>query len=453
MKHSTSLGMKSSHKKINDNKGSSSAIVPSRRVRETSVKDYADNFIKHSSKCVVFSNGEFVYKQFSLKSLYWTNEVFLVNYLNSIPTISQKNIIKFKKCEILDDYKIDENGKVCINKKEKVIRITMNKYNAPLDKLKNFKDDEIFFIMNKILIAVLFCLSKDIMHRDIKEKNIFVNYDIKPDKNRIITHVVLADFNISSINYYAHEIKTPRFGTITHRPPELHRAIRDSRSEVYGENTDMWSFCVVLSFMVTNHSFYLFLNDGYLQIMPDIIYDDNKLQIAMGHFLKIYANKKLKHLDFYKKVIFLGICPKKDRILFSELFNMVIEYNRYHTHFELDSFELDDDSPKAKNSKIIVKNTAFIRKYHNELQMHDSVLMLFYKSVIYTSAFVGQNILKSKSFLFTLYILLLMTSDDNHRRLSHYIQLFSIFGYNITIDEVYDDMQKILYAHNFNILH
>jgi serine/threonine protein kinase len=428
-----------------------------------SVSDCLNNIIQYSSKSIIFYNNNLVYKQYPIKELNWINEIFIVNYLNKTQTV-YKNIIKFIKCEIIDDYIINaKKNEIYLDKKEKVIRITMIKYKHTLNQLNHFNDDEIFIIMHKLLLSVLYCLSKDILHRDIKEKNIFINYtelSLKFNKKkRKITDVILADFNISSINYYVHSLKKVNINTRSHRSPEICKAIYNNNKINYGEKTDVWSFCIVVSFLITNRSFYSFLNDGYLQISPNIMHNVNKLLIAMKHFLKIYANNKLKYITLYKKIIFMGIVHINDRCTFQNIFDVINKYNKTHGKYNLVFLTPDKNSPPlTSNSKLIVDNTKCIRLLHTFLNVDDSVLLLFYKLIVNDRKFIKSNKFDElNKYLFTVYILMLFVSDDNHKNLNHYIQIYNNLNSpnklnQLTFDQIILQIQKLLQIHNFCIL-
>jgi len=447
-----------------------SALTSTRRVNSFSICECLDNVIKYSDKSIVFYNDKLVYKQYPLNQLNWINELFIVNYLNNLPAAqyTQKNIIKFLKCEIIDDFVIDPHKKeISLDRKEKVLRITMKKYDTTLDKIRNFTDGEIFLILHKLTSAMIYCVSREILHRDIKEKNIFVNYT-EVGNSRKITEVVLADFNISSINYYAHTIKNSEINTISHRSPEICQSINLSTTIKYGEKTDVWSMCVVLSFLITNHSFYGFLVDGYIHINRDFMCNVEHVIIAMEHFLKIFANKKLKHIKLYKKIIFMGIQHYRTRCDFQTIFDNLREYNKNEGKYKLGFVKiLRISSPTITNSKALVKNTKYIRLLHGELQTHDSVLMLFYKAVLKSMTYIMEKKLESKVFLFSMYILALFISDDNHENLDYYINIFNKMNDSRTLLEnsdtqtthkkissshVYSEIRKILRIQSFNIL-
>lgn len=363
-----------------------------------------DKIIKYSSNNITFFENGHVYKQFSFNKFRWINELINVNYLK------HSNIIKFLKCEILDDYVVDVQRKeIHLNKTEKVVRITMEKYDATIDMLKKFTDDEIFYIINGLLSAILYCNTKNILHRDIKEKNIFVNYKFESDKKndttkqkRIITSVVLADFNISKYKYQTQSINNYKIMTISHRSPEISNAILNNKHFNYDERIDVWSFCVVISFLITGKSFYSFLTDGYLLIDNNIIYNVEKMIIIMKHFIKIYASKKLKHIDLYKKIIFMGIKSYHYRSTFMDLHNEIKCYiTKKNLTYKLNDFYYNRSPEQPLNNKIIEKSI-LIRKLHSVLGYNNIVIVTYYK---FYNNMISQNFVFNDSTLVALYII------------------------------------------------
>lgn len=388
-----------------------------------------DKIIKYSSNSIIFFENGHVYKQYLIKDMRWLNEVVLVNYLN------HDNIIKFNKCEIVNDYAIDvKNKEIILNKKEKMLRVTMDKYNATLNQLRNFSDYEIFMILNKLLLAVNYCISKSILHRDIKEKNIFINYTQYPNpkknkrKKRIINTVVLADFNISSYKFHVNKLKKSNIMTITHRPPELFYDIYNKKNNAYDDRVDVWAFGIVLSFLITDHSFYSFLNESFLQIDNTIIYSALKLSIIMKHFLKLHS-RKLKHLEFYKSIILKCMVPYETRSTFQEIYDIIRTYNmnlNYNLEFPVLTKVI---SPEVNNLYKTIQYTNWVKKLHDESQNHDIIMVEFYKILKKTK----NNQIASHTFLLSLYILVSYILNDFRQTIEYYITLLKTIEPNIVV--------------------
>lgn len=400
-----------------------------------SIINCKNRIIKYSTNNITFFENGHVYKQFPFDNFKWVNEMFIVNYLDN------PNIIKFNQCEIVYDYIIDtKNKEIVLDKKEKVVRITMDKYDATLYNIKKYTDKEIFFIMNKLLSALLYCRSKEILHRDIKEKNIFINYNIESSyfgrKKRNITNVVLADFNISKYKYKISSLNRPEIMTVTHRPPEISKAIRDQQHFDYDERIDVWSFCIVLSYLITGKSFYAFLSKSYLVIDPNILYDITKLNIIMVHFIKIFSYKKLKHITFYKKIINNGMLSYKQRKTFRELHILVYNYGKKHNiQINEETFSPISSSPECVILSRILKNNV-IKKLHDILHHNDIQLILYYK--IYTHMSV-RNFNFNIIHMVALYILVSFLVLDNAKSIDFYLSKINSI---ISHDKVKREIKK-----------
>lgn len=397
-----------------------------------SVISCKDKIIKYSHENIIFFENEYVYKQFPFNKFKWVSEVINVN------TLKHPNIICFYRCEIVDDYVIDVyNQEICLDKKEKVVRITMDKYDSTLLDIYDFTDREIFYIINCVIIAIMHCNNKHILHRDIKEANIFINHKKLDTGIRVITDVVLADFNISKYKYKIKEINTYKIITISHRPPEISYAILKKKHYDYDERVDVWSFCIVLTYLITGKVFYKFLSDGYLKIDPSIIYDVDKIIIALNHFISIYEYTHLKYMELYKKLIFMGIRQYEERATFKDLLNEINkeQYSKYLcniTHFNM-------KTPSQILFKRNIENQ-IVKNIHNISKNHDVVLLVYYKFYQYMKK-------KYESFLnihhISLYILTAALILDENISINQYINIINhleLPSSTINIKEITKDL-------------
>lgn len=430
-------------------------------VSSPSINSCKDKIIKYSKHSIIYFHNDKIYKQYLLNQFRWVKEVGIVNYLNQTPN---NHIIKFINCEVIDDYVIDvKNKEICLDKKEKMMRLTMHKYTATLDNIKNFTDFEIFYIINNLLASVLFCKSKNILHRDIKERNIFINYkNISPNnrqkrqKGRIINELVLADFNISKYKYAIKQ--RGDIMTSTHRSPEIWQSMYDKKQLEYDERVDVWSFCVVLSYLITNHSFYEFLISGYLKIDPTIVYSATKMKIVMDHFIKIYSIKKLKHLDFFIKIINMGIQTYDTRCSFNNIQTEMLNYTRNtnitvspkitHSHLPLTK------SPELPFNRLFSQHLVWIKQLHDNMENNDLVLATFYKNI--THIFKNSHDI-NYHILLAAYILTTYIMKDTHKNLDFYIQKIQqipiILFQNITPKIIQSSVSNLLRITNANIIY
>lgn len=379
-----------------------------------SIINYTDNIIKYSQHCIIFFDNNYVYKQYPIKPYKWINEIAITNYL------SHDNIIKFKECVIMEDYVIDTaNQEILTDKTETVIRIIMDKYETTLDNITTHSDGSIFYIMERLLSALIYCNLKNILHRDIKEKNILVN--MHPNKDDVyINDMVLCDFGISKYGYKHNKYKQVKILTASHRPPEIWVAMSKKLPMDYDERVDVWAFCIVLSFMITGQSFYKFLQDGYLQIDAGIMSDVKKLEITMKHFLKIYTCNTLKHKQLFTKIIFMGITKYNNRCYFDDIRQEILAYSdNYRKKYDktfITNFQPTEFIPVIRYPIRANMNYIYIHEFHNIINNDDNVLLEFYKSILHLNS-------NKKSKVLALYIILTFIHNDYHKPLAYYIDM------------------------------
>ena len=435
-----------------------------------------DKIIKYSNNNIIFfDDNDNVYKQFPFNKFKWINEI-------NANSLNHPNIIQFKNCEIIDDFIVDPHNKeIYLDQKEKVVRLTMNKYQTTLNQIYDFIDDDILYIFKNLLSANIHCNTHNIIHRDIKESNILIDYINFTEKTRIITKVVLADFNISRYRYDISELNKYKIMTITHRPPEIAFAILNSKWCNYDERVDVWSLCVVLSYLITGKSFYSFLTDGYLKIDPTILFDADKLIIAMNHFIKIFEKKSLMHLKFYKKIIFMGIASYENRLSFTYINTYMYKYTQennvsYSTphivrHINIDIIHNSVPSrtrtidKKSQNTSIKKTNhkitditptnytkdfkNIIITNIHNEMKNHNLVMQYFQKLYCKMSY---NNFEFSNISIISLYILSALLVTDESIIMDDYIVLINkVMDEKLTKNSIELTIIKIIKFNDFTL--
>lgn len=449
------------------------------------VNSCRNNIIKCSNDSIVYFDKNIIYKQYPLFNYKWVNEIGIVNYLNQT---NNNNIIKFIKCEIIDDYVVDvKNKEICLDKKETFVRISMNRYDTTLNNLSKFNDTEIFFIINNLLESVLLCKSKNIIHRDIKERNILINYKIISanfssinNTRRIINDVILADFNISKYNITTKNKKYDIM-TATHRSPEIWLAIYNKQYIDYDERIDVWSFCIVLSFLLTDHTFFNYLNTIYIKSFPSILYNVNKLKLALDQFLYIYTRRKIIHIQFFKKIIDMGITIYEERCTFNDIQYELIKYTN----------KINNNIPKpiiyneiSLNTLVKVSESTLLHKileisnwinfYHKITDNEDIILIIFYKNL--SNYFYNNTLFYNKLkflyesrklkqltyFLLALYILISYVLNDEYHSIEYYIEkinsineLDNNLGFikSFKVDTINKSIINLIIINKFNVIY
>jgi serine/threonine protein kinase len=302
--------------------------------------------------------------------------------------------------------------------------------------------------LDKLLNAAIHCHTNNVLHRDIKEKNIFVNCRYgtiqkngKVIKKRYITELVLADFNISKYAYKKIAKRTSIM-TSSHRAPEIWDAMHNGTKINYNEKIDVWAVCMVLVYVITGRSFYQFLSDSYIQIDNSIIYDANKIKIALRHFLKIYAYRHLKHISLFTQLIYMGICPYEQRCSVKDIyttFQLYIQtkgpkYANKYAQLDLTQMQHESStSPEYIPTDHLIRDTQFIREFHDIVQNTDVILYTFYRTLrcpFYLDMFRAgrQSIYESgpmfdKYKLYGLYLLIVFVINDGRRSYKYYIDM------------------------------
>jgi len=446
-----------------------------------------NNIIKCSKNSIVYFYQNIIYKQYPLYNYKWVNEISIVNYLNQ--TINN-TIIKFIKCEIIDDYVVDvKNKEICLDKKETVVRISMTRYDTTLNTLSEFTDTEIFFILNNLLKSLLLCKSRNVLHRDIKERNILINYKILSadfssisDASRIITDVILADFNISKYNISKNN-KRYDIMTATHRSPEIWSAIYNKQYIEYDERIDVWAFCIVLSFLLTSQTFFNYLSTMYIKSFPSILYDVSRLKLALDQFLYIYTRRKIIHIHFFKKIIDMGITIYKDRCTFDDIYDELIKYtnklnnNNIPTKLIYNENIMNTTIIDGYESNLLYKileNSTWINYYHKTTKNEDIILTVFYKNL--SNYFYNNTLFYNKLkflyesrklkqltyFLLSLYILIAYILNEEYHGIDYYMEKINsinmrdnTLGFNksFKVNTIHKSIINLIIINKFNIIY
>lgn len=439
-----------------------------------SILNYKNNIIKYTRQCIIFFDKDHVYKQYPFKQYSWVNELAITSYLNNnIP--NNTNIIKFEKYDIFDDNIVDvKRKKIYLTKKEKVIRLTMSRYSYTLDNLSFFRDSEVFYIIDRLLDALFYCHSLNVLHRDVKENNVFLNCtynDTMPNK-RYLKNLVLADFNISKYKYNSSP-KRAAVMTESHRSPEIWAAMSDAANKInYNEKIDVWGFCIILTYVITSKSFYTFLTDSFLKLDESILFDAKKIRIVLEHFLKIYASE-LQHIQFFKKIIFMGIAPYDTR---ASLLDIYTEFQTYirccgEKYREYAIKPINDIrfslirsySPERVPTEQLIIDTIFIREFHDIMQYNNNVMSIYYTNLkkIYPSIYQSTTRrIDRYNTLFGLYILITFIVCTKQPSFSHCIDMVQFMTLNheftsqLELNNVIQkSIIKFLRYHDYRILY
>ena len=321
-----------------------------------------------------------VYKSCSVNNIEWIKEVLVTRHLQ---TGLHPSIIKYDKVELVPDYKFDTDNKKYFRQKINSARITMKYYNSTMYDVTYYTDVDIVIILNNLASAIAYTHSKNVIHRDIKESNILLEFNEACD----ITGVVLCDYGLGKYAIEADLDPDYEMVTISHRPPELEMSLKDASyitnyykkmSKIcegdptegdptegdptegdpdihpgdpgdptegepdihpgdptegdpgdfvfkYDSRVDVWSFGMVVVYMVTGRSFYAYIELKGLSF-SNIIRNPIKTYEMLNTFLKKYTTRNLEHIDFYIEVINHALKVYENRNSMNEIFTFINKY-------------------------------------------------------------------------------------------------------------------------------
>lgn len=290
-------------------------------------------------------------KTCSFAELSWIREALIPAYLRHAlddvkdgtdsPRISDECIINYTKISVVYDYP-PEDGNYG-NKKTECVQFEMPRYPATIYDLTVFDDASILLILNHLAAAISIAHVMRIIHRDIKERNILLKFDSEDQ----IIGAVLADYGLST---YAPAMcdSNPAYEviTISHRPPELGICLEGTPQSVaeyytilgsatqepgtnmvfhYDSRIDVWSFGIVLLYLLTGKSFYAYIIGQNLDFLS-VTRIPSSMKVHIDKFLAKHINPELSHVKFYMDVLERALMPYELRNHMNAILQFMVDY-------------------------------------------------------------------------------------------------------------------------------
>ena len=232
---------------------------------------------KGSYGTVFTKDDKYAIKQTAFDEISWVNEILITNYLDC------KNVINFLNIALVNGTNFRSS------KNENNIHIKMNRYVCLRD-LKIMDDRDIILIMRDIANALAYCKKKKILHRDVKECNILLEYD-----NSKLRRAYLTDFGLAISNTI--EIKlSSNVVTATHRPPEV------IEKKTYDSRVDTWGFGMMVVFLITGCYLMEELKYNQKQFTKFVLNQDEFIHV-LHKFVNNNIHKSIRHAKFYFDII------------------------------------------------------------------------------------------------------------------------------------------------------
>jgi serine/threonine protein kinase len=315
------------------------------KVIEVPTKQQYNNIVCTSGN----NNNKFLDKYFDKLTKEITNEISLLYKLKGF-----NNIISY------DDYIIKEfeNKRYIIIKMEYAISLKEYLSTKELDKM------DIIKLGIDICNALIVCHKNNIIHRDIKEDNIFVKNDGETFK--------LGDFSVSKDNYLNESMST-QVGTISYMAPEI------LKGKKYSYNADVYSLGIVL-YKLLNEKRIPFLNEG----------DISNSEIEKAQSMRLSGRKlpKTKNGDIVIDSIIQRACNYEPTSRYKNAMDLKYALEKYLSDRSLLNDSEENLNYKSNNTvplfeKNIVSNNSD-NQIHKKFELKNIIIM-FVILVIVTS--------------------------------------------------------------------
>lgn len=216
-------------------------------------------------------------KQTSFTDTTWIKEILITNHLKHENVIDFLGVSRVNGLNFLSD------------KNENNIHIKMKKYICLRD-FKITKDDDIILIMRDIAGALVHCHDKKILHRDVKECNVLLEYSKGVLKRALLTDFGLSISNMMELNLSSNVV------TSTHRPPEV------IRNKTYDDRVDTWGFGMIVVFLITGKHFMQYTGYDNTNFLKFVLRRNLFLRMVWK-FINENVHKGLQHNTFYFDII------------------------------------------------------------------------------------------------------------------------------------------------------
>lgn len=238
----------------------------------------SSNVIGKGSYGTVFSeDGKYAIKQMLIKDTTWIKETLITKYLQS------ENVINFLSISH------DKGHNIMLKKNTDNIHVKMHMYRCLRDiTLKN--DRDILLVLRDISNALALTHKKNILHRDVKECNVLLEY-----RKGMLIKAYLADFGLALSDKLCRNL-SDNVVTASHRPPEIIKKIS------YDNKIDTWGFGMILLFLVTGRHFMMWLKYNSKKF-TELVVDRHSFLNKLQKFISAECHADLKHSEFYSKLI------------------------------------------------------------------------------------------------------------------------------------------------------
>lgn len=271
----------------------------------------------------VYSSNNMAWKHVLVADSSWIRDVFIVRSLD------HPNIIKYHCVEPVGGKAVGKSHSDFLTVGQ--LKLGMTQYERSLACQRNWTAKDVLLIFGSLMKALHHCHQNNVIHRDVKEENILIN-----GGPQTVRDVVLCDFGLAKFHWKLDPFLSRSVATISHRPPEVHKAMLLDEVLVYGPGVDVWSACMVLANLVSRTTFFKYIHKKQSLIESELKIDGtvgskkaqhssseektfSSLLLNTPYFYKIFdifLEEKMKsHCEkpLFLKMIKAGVCSPEKR--------------------------------------------------------------------------------------------------------------------------------------------
>lgn len=260
------------------------------------------------------------------------------------------NMLKDDKTKNLDKCKIIEGNNITCYISKLYNGGDLDNYIKKLkSENKQFKIEEIIFIMKNILNGLEKLHKMKIIHRDIKPKNLLINYEDEKNPDLLKSCIVIIDYGLAKIisSIDDKKLNNKKVGT----PYYMHPLFSSGKKNMLNEELDIWSLgitCMELlhleKFKLENGTYFIPYNNNtsieLVRFIDQMLQEKENNQAKIDKILKDdFLNRPIKNFHPFRKCKCKGKIITKENIKYLEL-----NYNcKNKLNFDYDEIIKDED--------------------------------------------------------------------------------------------------------------
>lgn len=447
--------------------------------------------------------AKYAWKHVCANDFVWLRDILITQSLD------HPNIIKYDDISHVNDYfytkftHVDGQQQATPSLTMRPqMKLRMKKYDQTLAIRRLWTDNDINKIIVELLDAINYCHNRKILHRDIKEENILIKLQDQKftdaacsertaKSHNYIKDIILCDFGLAKYNFVVDDFPSRSIATISHRPPEIQKAIIQNKKILYDERVDAWGLCILFTNIICKTTFFKFVHNNKQTILKDnpeldkikVMNDEDTtfskllMQPELFYryfdiFLKSKLRTDLKYINSYLAIIKKGICSLDKRNTVKQLYTyaLTILPNSFlvqrNKKYSCESIQIPSPLPSPRheiNPELWYTDLSFtlaqqfiLREIWNYHSLLNNPIMVFQSFVKRFKLFVNNEYFSGTTeILYTtvvLYIIMEYILLDHPTTLSNHRKYWSRLMQEFSYEKIITKGVEIAKKSNYNLL-